>query len=99
MAIQWYPGHMTRARREIAESMPRHDVVIEVLDARMPKASENPVVAELRNKKPCVKVLNKSDLADPSVTEAWLRYFGADETVVAIALTTTNTSEAKTRIP
>src|SRR3954451_17140946 len=99
MTIQWYPGHMTKARRMLAESLPSQDVVIEVLDARMPRASENPVVAELRNQKPCIKVLNKSDLADPSVTEAWLRYFSTNETVVAIALTTTHPSEAKTRIP
>jgi ribosome biogenesis GTPase A len=75
MSIQWYPGHMTKARRELAELMPKQDVIIEVLDARMPAASENPVLAELRGDKPCLKVLNKSDLADPAVTKAWLRYF------------------------
>ncbi len=73
--IQWYPGHMTKARRELAAAIPLHDVVIEVLDARMPKASENPVLRELRGEKPCLKVLSKSDLADPLVTQAWLRHF------------------------
>ena len=57
--------------------MPSQDVVIEVLDARMPAASENPVVTELRRQKPCIKVLSKSDLADPEVTGAWLRHFEA----------------------
>ncbi|WP_437744842.1 ribosome biogenesis GTPase YlqF [Sorangium sp. So ce302] len=114
MSIQWYPGHMTKARRTIAESMPSQDVVIEVLDARMPLASENPVLAELRGQKPCIKVLNKSDLADPAVTTAWLRYFEAegaappDEAergaspggqVLAIAISASQSSEARRRIP
>ena len=99
MSIQWYPGHMTRARRAIADAMPSQDVVIEVLDARMPGASENPVVTELRNQKPCIKVLNKSDLADPEVTKKWLAHFETDPTVVAIALSPTRTSEAKSRLP
>ncbi len=75
MLIQWYPGHMTKARREMAAAMPSQDVIIEVLDARMPGASSNPVVTELRADKPCIKVLSKSDIADPRVTEAWLRHF------------------------
>lgn len=114
MSIQWYPGHMTKARRSIAESMPSQDVVIEVLDARMPLASENPVLAELRGQKPCIKVLNKSDLADPAVTTAWLRYFEAERAappdeaergaspggqVLAIAIAASQSSEARRRIP
>lgn len=99
MPIQWYPGHMTKARRVIAEVMPSQDVVLEVLDARMPAASANPVVAELRGKRPCVKVLSKSDLADPAVTEAWLKYFEADPTVLAIATSTARAGEAKARVP
>ena len=75
MSIQWYPGHMTKARRAMALAVPNHNVIIEVLDARMPRASENPVVAEVRKQKPCIKVLSKSDLADPEVTKQWLRYF------------------------
>ncbi len=74
-AIQWYPGHMTKARRELAAAIPLQDVVIEVLDARIPAASANPVVTELRGQKPCLKVLSKSDLADPEITQAWLRHF------------------------
>lgn len=105
MSIQWYPGHMTKARRNIAEAMPAQDVVIEVLDARMPHASENPVVANLRGLKPCVKVLSKSDLADPEVTKLWLRHFegtgAATATrgqVKAIAITTERVAETRTRI-
>src|SRR6202035_2453171 len=71
VTIQWYPGHMTKARRNIADAMPNHDVVIEVLDARMPRASENPALRELRGSKPCVKVLAKADLADPEATRLW----------------------------
>ena len=99
MAIQWYPGHMTKARRVLGEMMPSQDVVIEVLDARMPAASANPVVAELRGNKPCVKVLSKSDLADPEVTEAWLAHFQSDPTVLAIATSLTRMADARARIP
>ncbi|MGO8996134.1 MAG: ribosome biogenesis GTPase YlqF [Polyangiaceae bacterium] len=108
MSIQWYPGHMTKARQAMAEVMPSQDVIIEVLDARMPSASENPVVAELRKQKPCIKVLSKSDLADPEVTAAWLRYFEKARSeptkdrpggrVAALATRTDRQAEARTRI-
>lgn len=75
MSIQWFPGHMHRARKQIAQIMGKVDVVIEVLDARLPGYSENPMLAELRGDRPCLKVLNKSDLADPAVTEAWKRHY------------------------
>jgi ribosome biogenesis GTPase A len=90
MAIQWYPGHMTSALRVLAESIPKHDVVIEVLDARVARASANPVLGELLKQKPCLEVLAKSDLADPAVTSAWLRYFESHSRggkVAAIATT------------
>jgi ribosome biogenesis GTPase A len=79
---------MTKARREMAALMPSQDVVIEVLDARIPKASSNPVVAELRGKKPVIKVLTKSDLADPEVTRAWVTYLEGEPGVKAFASTT-----------
>ena len=88
MTLQWYPGHMTRARRELAELMPSQDVVIEVLDARLPSASTNPVIAELRGAKPCIKVLAKSDLADPVVTRAWVLHLETEPGVSAFASTT-----------
>ena len=78
MSLQWFPGHMTKARRELAALMPSQDVVIEVLDARLPRASSNPVITELRGAKPAIKVLTKSDLADPEVTRAWIEHFSAE---------------------
>ena len=65
MSINWFPGHMHKARKEIAKTMDEIDVVIEVLDARLPQSSENPLVDSLRKGKPVIKLLNKSDLADP----------------------------------
>jgi ribosome biogenesis GTPase A len=101
MPIQWYPGHMNTARKAIAEALPSKDVLLEVLDARMPAASANPVLTELRQGKPCVKILSKSDLADAEVTRAWIRHFESEPSrgkVVAIALTRTRPSETRTRI-
>ncbi len=98
MTLQWYPGHMTKARRELAALMPSQDVVIEVLDARLPAASSNPAVTELRRDKPCVKVLTKSDLADPEVTAAWIAHFNALPNVRAFASTTDNPSETRKKI-
>ncbi|WP_432694946.1 ribosome biogenesis GTPase YlqF [Marinobacterium sp. YM272] len=88
--INWFPGHMHKARKEIAEVMDEVDVVIEVLDARLPQSSENPLVDQLRRGKPVIKLLNKEDLADPLVTRDWLVYFNAQEGTTALALTTTN---------
>jgi ribosome biogenesis GTPase A len=97
MTIQWYPGHMATARKALAESMPRADVVVEVLDARAPRASANPVVTELRRDKPCLKVLAKSDLADAEVTRAWLAHL-TTENVLAMAATTTRGSDTRKRV-
>jgi ribosome biogenesis GTPase A len=66
---------MAKAKRQIAEVMPKVDIVIEVLDARLPVSSSNPLLEKLRGHKPCIKVLNKSDLADPAVTKSWVAYF------------------------
>jgi ribosome biogenesis GTPase A len=98
MSLQWYPGHMTKARRELAALMPSQDVVIEVLDARLPGSSSNPLVTELRRQKPCIKVLTRSDLADPEVTRAWLRYFRSQPNVMAFEATTDRPQETRQRI-
>ena len=98
MSLQWYPGHMTKARRELAALVPSQDVVIEVLDARLPASSGNPVLTELRRAKPCIKVLTKSDLADPAATRAWLAYFAGDPAVTAIASTTDRPQDTRKRI-
>jgi ribosome biogenesis GTPase A len=75
MKIEWYPGHMAKARRLIEETIRGIDVIIEVLDARLPASSSNPMLGKLRGGKPCIKVMNKSDLADPEVTKAWVEHF------------------------
>jgi ribosome biogenesis GTPase A len=87
MQIQWYPGHMHKAGREIKESLPKTDLVIEILDARIPFSSANPLLAQLRGDKPCLKVLNKTDLADPELTAAWQDYLEREHGVKTLALT------------
>ena len=86
---------MTSARKKAAETMERVDIVIEVLDARLPEASSNPMIKELRlhRQRNCLKVLNKSDLADPLATKAWLDYFNAQKGVKAIAISGKKLSE------
>ncbi|MBY5992055.1 ribosome biogenesis GTPase YlqF [Ferrimonas balearica] len=86
MSIQWFPGHMNKARNEIKEVMPQMDVIIEVLDARIPYSSENPMVAKLRRDKPVIKILNKADLADPELTQAWMAYLEQERGVKTLAL-------------
>lgn len=73
--IQWYPGHMAKAKRELTEKLPLVDVIFELVDARIPFASRNPDVAELIQNKPQVLILMKSDLADPNITNQWLKYY------------------------
>ena len=75
MTIQWFPGHMTRARRQIEEKLKLIDVVFELLDARIPSSSRNPMVDEITGSKPRLVLLNKADLADPDRTAEWSRYF------------------------
>ncbi|WP_256761452.1 ribosome biogenesis GTPase YlqF [Cohnella sp. WQ 127256] len=77
MTIQWFPGHMTRAKRQIEEKLKLIDVVFELLDARIPQSSRNPMVDEITNSKPRLVLLNKADLADPEQTAEWSRYFRA----------------------
>ncbi|MDA0189773.1 MAG: ribosome biogenesis GTPase YlqF [Proteobacteria bacterium] len=100
MPIQWFPGHMTSARKKAAETMARVDVVIEVVDARLPEASTNPMVHELRlhRQRPCLKVLNKSDLADPAATRAWLEYYNRQPGVRAVAISSKHPGEVA-RLP
>lgn len=93
MSIQWFPGHMHKARKEIEEVIPQVDVIIEVLDARIPFSSENPMISELRGDKPVVKVLNKRDLADPEKTELWIAHLEKEQGVKAMAITTSNPQE------
>ena len=100
MSIQWFPGHMTSARKKAAESMEFIDVVVEVLDARAPEASCNPIIRELRQhrQRPCLKILNKADLADPDATRAWMDFYNAQPGVKAVALSCKNAADAA-RVP
>lgn len=90
MTIQWYPGHMHKAQKEIKKVLPNIDVIIEVIDARIPYSSANPVIAALADAKgiikPIIKVINKTDLADPIMTQQWQDYFETQENVKALAV-------------
>lgn len=98
MAIQWYPGHMHKAQKEIKEVLPQVDLLIEVLDARIPFSSENPAIAKLRGDKPCIKVLSKSDLADPAATALWQEYLEWEKNVKTLALTTEQPAKMRSLI-
>ena len=98
MAIQWFPGHMNSTKKAIAERLPDIDVVIELLDARLPGSSSNPLLAELTAGKPALKVLNKQDLADPELTTAWLAHFNALPGTRALALDASITAPARALI-
>jgi len=86
MKIQWYPGHMYKANKEIKAALPKVDLVIEVLDARIPYSSQNPLLASLRGEKPCIKLLNKFDLADPEITRDWKNHFETEANVKTLAV-------------
>ncbi len=86
MQIQWYPGHMHKAQKEVKEILPQVDIIIEVLDARIPYSSENPMIARLRGDKPTIKIFNKSDLADDSVIKKWQVYFEISATIQTLTL-------------
>lgn len=75
MTVQWFPGHMAKARRQIHEKLGLIDVVIELLDARLPLSSQNPMIHEIIQDKPRIVLLNKADLADPRANRAWVTYF------------------------
>ncbi len=96
MSIQWFPGHMNTARKEAAKTMEVIDVVVEVLDARIPNASRNPLIEELRlvRQRPSLKILNKADLADPAITQAWLDLYNRQPSISAVALSCHRTGDA-----
>jgi ribosome biogenesis GTPase A len=85
MSIEWFPGHMLAARKEAAESMRKTDVVIELLDARVPHSSCNPTVETLRRQcsRPALKLLNMSDLADPDRTRLWLQHYNKQAVAIS----------------
>ena len=85
MEVQWYPGHMTKAKREMQNDLKLVDLIIEIVDARIPRASRNPDISELGKQKARMILLNKADLADPSATERWITAF--EEQGYAVAST------------
>ncbi|QHE85353.1 ribosome biogenesis GTPase YlqF [Hydrogenophaga sp. BPS33] len=95
MSIQWFPGHMHLTRKAITERVKDIDVVIEMLDARLPGSSANPLLAELTSAKPTLKVLNKQDMADPERTALWLAHYNAQSHTRAIALDASVTAPAR----
>jgi ribosome biogenesis GTPase A len=82
--IHWFPGHMAKARRQIEESLRRVDAVVELVDARLPLASANPMLRELMGAKPRVVVMTRPDLADPVQSERWVAWFSAQDTGVLL---------------
>ena len=92
--IQWYPGHMAKAKREIEEKIKLVDIVIELVDARAPQSSRNPMLHEIIGNKKIVLIMTKKDLADAKETEKWIRYY-KKEGISAIALNLNNFSEYK----
>jgi len=95
MPIQWFPGHMASTKKAIVQRMPDIDVVVELLDARLPGSSANPLLAELTGAKPALKVLNKQDLADPDTTALWLAHYQAQPGTRALALDASVTAPAR----
>ncbi|MDP3085167.1 MAG: ribosome biogenesis GTPase YlqF [Rubrivivax sp.] len=95
MPIQWFPGHMHSTKKAITERLPEIDVVIELLDARLPGSSANPLLAELTQGKPALKVLNKQDLADPELTALWLAHYQAQPGTQALGLDASMTAPAR----
>ena len=98
MSIQWFPGHMHLTRKAIAERVKAIDVVIEMLDARLPGSSANPLMAELTSGRPTLKVLNKQDMADPERTALWLAHYNAQPQTRALALDASHTAPARALI-
>lgn len=91
MTIQWFPGHMAKARREVTEKLKLIDIIYELVDARLPLSSRNPMIDEIIQHKPRLILLNKADMADPKKTALWLDYFASkDMTALAINSQTGN---------
>lgn len=79
--IQWFPGHMAKTRRMISENLKNVDIVIEILDARIPRSSRNPEISRLIGQKPSLILLNKCSLADPAMTKGWVNFYTSDSSV------------------
>jgi ribosome biogenesis GTPase A len=85
MTIQWFPGHMAKAKREVSEKLKLIDIVYELVDARIPSSSRNPMIDEIIKNKPRIVLLNKADMADPEATKQWITYF-QEQKIHALAI-------------
>ncbi|MDT8400044.1 MAG: ribosome biogenesis GTPase YlqF [Pseudomonadales bacterium] len=94
MTIGWYPGHMNKARKDITKAIKSVDAVMEIVDARLPAASANPLLAAIIGSTPCLRVLNKADLADPLITAHWMQYF-QQHGIRAVALDKSRTARIR----
>ncbi|WP_457554095.1 ribosome biogenesis GTPase YlqF [Desulfobacula sp.] len=94
MTIQWYPGHMLETKNLLIKTISKVDLILEILDARLPQASANPFLNKISQDKFRLKVLNKSDLADPEQTKRWLDYFETQKKTPAIAICGSKKSQA-----
>lgn len=98
MLIQWFPGHMTKTKRMIEDHLKAVDVVAELLDARIPQSSANPMVEELVKGKPRIVILNKADLADPRETDLWISYY-KKKGISVVPMTVGNGKTRKSSFP
>lgn len=96
MAINWYPGHMHKANKDMTKVLPDVDLVIELLDCRLPYSSQNPSIAKLTRNKPCIKIFSKSDLADPKITAQWQAYYEREASVKTLLSTLEQADKAQT---
>lgn len=85
MTIQWFPGHMAKARRQVTEKLKLVDIIFELVDARIPYSSRNPMIDEIIQHKPRLVLLNKADMADKEITKQWIKYF-QDHGIKALAI-------------
>jgi len=92
MSVQWFPGHMTKAKKEFEKNLKHNDLVIEVVDARLPQSSENPMLNQIikHRGKPHLKLLNKSDIADPKITSQWLKYYSQRGNTLSLSVSAKN---------
>jgi len=98
MTIQWFPGHMAKARREVSEKLKFVDIVFELVDARLPISSRNPMLDQLLQQKPRLILINKTDLADPVQTKKWEQYFQA-QGYLALAINAQDNQGVKAIVP
>ena len=98
MEYQWYPGHMTKSRRMIEEDIKLVDLVIELLDARIPGSSRNPDIDRIGKGKARLVILNKADMAEPETTEEWLSYFRS-QSIIASSLDSRDNRAARKLLP